>query len=61
MPELSDLINKLTEQRVRDRHREFLFNDLVNDRCSYDPSTYEERQYDSEKDTSETFRIYYPE
>jgi len=58
MRQLFEALNERVEQRIRDAHREFLFNDLVNDRCSYDPSTHEEREYDINKGTN-VFCLYF--
>lgn len=58
MRQLFEALSERVEQRIRDTRHEFLFNDLVNDRCSYDPSTYEEREYDINKGAN-VFRLYF--
>ena len=39
MLQVVDLANKIKEKKEKDLKRSFLFNDLINDRCQYDPST----------------------
>ena len=42
MLQVVDLVNKIIEKKEKDLRRSFLFNDLINEMCQYDPSRYEE-------------------
>lgn len=57
MLQVVDLVNKIKEKKEKDLKRSFLFNDLINDRCQYDPASYEVRHYDTS--TTNDVKLYF--
>lgn len=57
MLQVVDLANKIKEKKEKDLRRSFLFNDLINDGCHYDPASYEVRHYDT--NTTNDAKLYF--
>ena len=55
--QLVELANKIKEKKEQDLKRSFLFNDLINDKCYYDPASYDVRKFNT--DTTEVDKLYF--
>lgn len=59
MLSIVDILNKVSKEKEHVEKRESLFGDFGSTEFTYDPSSYDERQYD-ESTTRKTFSLYRP-